>query len=195
MPYIRRIHRILGVYKLRFVSSHLLPSPAGRRSTPLSPLSWPNLICSFVPGIGSTCYPEGSTAVDPPSPKGQQALTLFGLLQKPNVSLEVLPLSDVNAKEDLPRTPEAAQGPLREIPDDLNAQKCNKNQWFFNDFEMALNALGGAQTSPRGPPWPPSPPERWHRAPTGAPWTAQHESEVPKVGSNRGRGIKKIQSG
>ena len=54
---------------------------------------------------------------------------------------------------------------------------------------------GGFQTSPRGPPWPPSPPERWPSAPKGAPWTAQHESEVPKVGSNRGRGIKKFQSG
>ena len=79
-------------------------------------------------------------------------MTLFGRLQKPNVSLEVLPLSDVNAKEDLPRTPEAAQGPLREIPDDLNAQKCNKNQRFFNDFRMALNVLGELPNVAKGAP-------------------------------------------
>ena len=92
--------------------------------------------------------------------------------------------------------PKAAQGPLREIPDDLNAQKCNRNQWFFNDFEMALNALGGGPNVAKGSPMaPPSPPERWPNAPKRAPWTTQHESEVPKIGSNRGRGFKHFQSG
>ena len=51
---------------------------------------------------------------------------------------------------------EAAWDPPKEVPDNLNAQKCNKNQWFFNDFEMALNALGGGAKSrkgvPHGPP-------------------------------------------
>ena len=37
LPYIRRLQRILGVYKFLFVSNRLLPSPAGRRSTPLFP--------------------------------------------------------------------------------------------------------------------------------------------------------------
>ena len=37
LPYIRRIHRILGVFKLLILTSHLLPSPAGRRSIPLFP--------------------------------------------------------------------------------------------------------------------------------------------------------------
>ena len=64
-------------------------------------------------------------------------------MKTPNISAEVLPLSDVNAKEDLSRTPKGCLGPPREVPDDPNAQKCNKNQWFFNDFEIALNALGG----------------------------------------------------
>ena len=81
-------------------------------------------------------------AVDPPPLKGQQALTLFSLLQKPNVSLEVLPLSDVNAKEDLSRTPQGCPGPPRQVRNNPNAQKCHKKQWFFNDFEMALDALG-----------------------------------------------------
>ena len=54
---------------------------------------------------------------------------------------------------------------------------------------------GSVRMTPRGPPYPPSPPERWHRAPKGAPWTAQHESEVSKVGSDMGRGITEIQSG
>ena len=35
----------------------------------------------------------------------------------------------------------AAWDPPREVPDDANAQKYNNKQWFFNDFEMALNAL------------------------------------------------------
>ena len=63
-------------------------------------------------------------------------------------------MSDVNAKEDLSRTPKGCLGPPREVPDDPKAQKCNKNQWFFNDFEMALNALGGPkrrQGVPLGP--------------------------------------------
>ena len=90
-------------------------------------------------------------AVDPPPLKGQ-ALTLFCLLQKPNVSLKVLPFSDVNAKEELPRTRKAAQASLREIPDDLNAQKWNKNQWFFNDLKIALNALGGLPNVAKGSP-------------------------------------------
>ena len=35
----------------------------------------------------------------------------------------------------------AAWDPPREVPDDPNVQKYNENQKFFNDFEMALNAL------------------------------------------------------
>ena len=66
--------------------------------------------------------------------------------------LDVLPLSDINAKEDLPRTLEAAQGPLQEIPDDLNAQKWDKHQWFFNNFEIAPNALGGLPNAAKGTP-------------------------------------------
>ena len=137
----------------------------------------------------------GPTPVDPPPPKGQRPLTLIGILKTPNISAEVLPLSDVNAKEDLSRTPKGCLGPPREVPDDPKAQKCNKNQWFFNDFEMALNALGGAQTSPGGPPWPLSPAERWPSAPQGAPWTAQHESEVPKSIAKGARGIQKTELG
>ena len=100
-------------------------------------------------------------------------------------------MSDVNAKEDLPRTPEAAQGPLREIPDDLNAQKCNKNQWFFNDFEMALNALGGLPNVTKGDPMATNPPERWPSAPKGAPGIAQDEFKVPKSIAKGDRGIQK----
>ena len=133
-----------------------------------------------------------STAVDPPPPKGQRPLTLCVFLQTPKICTEDFPLSDVNAKEDLSRTPKGCLGPPREVPDDPNAQKCNKNQWFFNDFEMALNALGGAQTSPGGPPWPPSPPERWPSARKGAPGIAQDEFEVPKSIAIRARGIQKL---
>ena len=105
--HIRRIHRILGVLNFDLcpaISFHLLregealpfPLSAGPFSSVGIGLSWP---------------PEGSTAVDPPPPKGQQALTLFGLLQKPKISAEVPPLSDVDADKDLPRTPRGCQGP------------------------------------------------------------------------------------
>ena len=171
------------------ISFHLL---RGGEALPFSPLSWPNLICSFAPGIGLSGKRLGSTAVDPPPPKGQRPLTLCVFLQTPKICTEDFPLSDVNAKEDLSRTPKGCLGPPREVPDDPNAQKCNKNHWFFNDFEMALNALGGAQTSPGGPPWPLSPAERWPSAPQGAPWTAQHESEVPKSIAKGARGINKF---
>ena len=70
-------------------------------------------------------------AIDPPLLKGQQALTLFGLLQKPKVYAEVLPLSDVNAKERLSRTPKGCLGLPREVPDDANAQKHNKKHMVF----------------------------------------------------------------
>ena len=82
-------------------------------------------------------------------------MTLFGLLQEPKISAEVLPLSDVNADKDPSRTPQGCQGPSREFPDDSNAQKCNKNQWFFNDLEMALNALGGGPNVAKGSPMAP----------------------------------------
>ena len=82
-------------------------------------------------------------------------MTLFGLLQKTKISAEVLPLSEVDATEDPSRTPRGCPGPIREFPDDLNAQKCNKNQWFFNDFEMALNALGGLPNVAKGSPMAP----------------------------------------
>ena len=66
-------------------------------------------------------------------------------------------MSDVNAKEDLSRTPKGCLGPPREVPDDPKAQKCNKNQWFFNDFEMALNALGEPLSVAKGSPMAPQP--------------------------------------
>ena len=106
--YIRRIQRLLGVFKLLVLTR---PSPSiscGEAKHSPFPLS-AGPISSV--GIGSTRPPEGSTAVDPPPLKGQQALTLFGLLQKPKVYAEVLPLSDVNAKERLSRTPKGCLGP------------------------------------------------------------------------------------
>ena len=101
-------------------------------------------------------------------------MALIGILKTPKISAEVLPLSEVDTDEDLPRTPRGCPGPIREFPDDLNAQKCNKNLWVFNDFEMALNALGGlpnvAKGSPHGPPVLPRdglmPPREPQRAPS-----------------------------
>ena len=60
---------------------------------------------------------------------------------------------------------------------------------------MALEAVGELPNINKGSPMAPSPAKRWPSAPKGASWAAQHESEVPKVGSNRGRGINKFQSG
>ena len=131
---------------------HLLPSPAGRRSTPLFPSHRPNLICRFAP---PTCSQLGSTPVDPPPHKGQRPLTLFVFFQKTKISAEVLPLSDVNADTDLSRTPRGCTGPPREFPHDLNAPKCIKKQWFFNDFETALNALGELPNVAKGFPMAP----------------------------------------
>ena len=94
-------------------------------------------------------------AIDPHPPKGQRPLTLFGLLQKPKISAEVVPLSEVEDDEDLSRTPRGGLGPPREIPDDLNAPKCKKKQWFFNDFEIALDALGELPNVAKGSPMAP----------------------------------------
>ena len=95
---------------------------------------------SFV-DLGATRPPEGTMAVDTQPLKGQRPLTLCGLLQKTQISPEVLPLSDVNAKEELSRDPRGCPGAPRQVPDGPNAQKCNENHFFFNDFEMALDAL------------------------------------------------------
>ena len=81
-------------------------------------------------------------------------MTLFGLLQKPKVYAEVLLLSDVNAKEDLLRTPRGCPRPPNQITDD-NAQKWYEKQWFFNDFEMALDALGELPNIKTGSPMAP----------------------------------------
>ena len=64
-------------------------------------------------------------------------------------------MSDINAKENLSRTPQDCPGSPRQVPDDSNAQKCNENQWFFNDFEMALDALGELPNVNKGSPMAP----------------------------------------
>ena len=66
-------------------------------------------------------------------------------MQEPNISAEVL-LSDVNANEDLSRTPGSCLG-LR-LGMEIKTS-------FSNDFEGPLNALGGgpnvAKASPMAP--------------------------------------------
>ena len=123
--YIRRIHRILGVFKFYERSR---PSPSiscGEAKHSPFPLSaGPISLVVACP----TCSQRGSTAADPPPPKGQRPLTPFGLLLDPKISAEVLPLSDIDAKEDLSRTPQGCPGPPRQVPNDPNAQKCYKKQ-------------------------------------------------------------------
>ena len=69
-----------------------------------------------------------------------------------------------------PRGPhEAAWDPPKEVPDDLNARKCYKNLWFFNDFEMALNALGGLPNVAKGSPMAPQSSREMALCPQGSP--------------------------
>ena len=71
-----------------------------------------------------------------------------------------------------------------------------RNAIKTNGFSMISKWLwtrsGSFQTSPGGPPWPPSPPERWPSAPKGAPGIAQDEFKVPKSIAIRARGIQKF---
>ena len=55
-------------------------------------------------------------------------------MQKPNISVEVLPLSDVNAKEDLSGTHKAAQNP----PDTFQMTPMLRNGMKSNGFSMIL---------------------------------------------------------
>ena len=79
-------------------------------------------------------------AVDPRPPKAQRPLTLCVLLQMPQICAEVLSFTDVNAKEDLARTP----------PEGF--RYAMKTKCLFNDFEMAENSLGGPPNVAKGPP-------------------------------------------
>ena len=136
-----------------FLNSELSPAISFHLLRGGEPLPFPLSAGPFSSvGIAPTCSQRGSTAADPPPLKGQQALTLFGLLQTQNISPEVLALNDVNANKDLSRTPQGCPGPPRQVPDDRNAQKCCKNTWFFNGFEMALDALGELPNVKKGSP-------------------------------------------
>ena len=64
---------------------------------------------------------------------------------------------------------------------------------FFNDFEMALNALGKLPNGIKGDPMASSPPKGWPSGPKGAPGIAQDECKVPKSTATTARGIQKIQ--
>ena len=90
--------------------------------------------------------------------------------------------------------PEAAQDPSRDFQVTSILQN-GKKTMVLNDLETVLDMLGELPNVAKGSSMPPSHPQRAHSPPKEGPKTAQDESEVPKLGSYKARGITKCDSG